>query len=165
MAVQQPADRRLRARVTRARRDVLAGLVFITFGLAFAVLSTGYEVGSPVRMGPGYFPLVLGIILVLLGGLVAVRGMLFGDGEAIGLVPWRAIVLLLTAIVVFGLTVRGLGLVPSTLIAVFLSALASRRATPVSVVLVSIGLTVLCVLVFGVALNLRLTFFGPWLPL
>ena len=136
----------------------------MVFGLAFAVLSTGYEVGSPVRMGPGYFPLVLGIILVGLGGLVAVRGVLFGDGEAIGVVPWRAIVLLLTAVIVFALTVRGLGLVPSTLIAVLLAALASRRATPVSVVLVSVGLTVLCVLVFVVALSLRLTLIGPWFP-
>ena len=133
------------------------------FGLAFAVLSTGYEVGSPVRMGPGYFPLVLGIILVGLGGLVAVRGVLFGEGEAIGVVPWRAIVLLLTAIIIFGVTVRGLGLVPSTLIAVLLSALASRRATLMSVVLVTLGLTALCVLVFVVALNLRLTLIGPWL--
>jgi len=137
----------------------------VAFGLAFAVLSTGYEVGSPVRMGPGYFPLVLGILLVGLGGLVAVRGVLFGDGDAIGIVPWRAIVLLLAAIITFGVTVRGLGLVPSTLIAVLLSALASRRATLISVLLVSVGLTALCVLVFVVALNLRLTLLGPWLPL
>jgi hypothetical protein len=165
VAAPQPVDRRLRVRVTRARRDVLAGLLFVAFGLAFAVLSTGYEVGSPVRMGPGYFPLVLGILLVGLGGLVAVRGVLFGDGDAIGIVPWRAIVLLLAAIITFGVTVRGLGLVPSTLIAVLLSALASRRATLISVLLVSVGLTALCMLVFVVALNLRLTLFGPWLPL
>ncbi len=139
--------------------------MFVAFGLAFAVLSTAYEVGSPVRMGPGYFPLVLGIILAILGSLVAIRGVLFGDGEAIGTIPWRAIVLLLSAIVVFGLTVRGLGLVPSTLIAVILAALASRRATAVNVVLVSVGLTLLCVLVFVVALNLRLELIGPWLPL
>ena len=137
----------------------------MAFGLVFAVLSTGYEVGSPVRMGPGYFPLVLGIMLVGLGGLVAVRGVLFGDGEAIGVVPWRAIVLLIAAIIIFGVTVRGLGLVPSTLIAVLLSARASRRATLMSVVLVSVGLTALCVLVFAVALNLRLTLIGPWIPL
>jgi hypothetical protein len=47
-----------------ARKDLLAGAVFVAFGLAFAVTSTTYEVGSPLRMGPGFFPLALGGILV-----------------------------------------------------------------------------------------------------
>jgi hypothetical protein len=151
--------------VHRARKDVLAGLVFIAFGLAFAVIATTYEVGSPVRMGPGYFPLAIGVILVFLGGTVAVRGVIGTEAQAIGAIPWRAIVLLVAAVIVFGLTVRGLGLIPSTFITVLLSALASRRARPVSVGLVTVGLTILCVLVFVVALNLRLPLVGPWLPM
>jgi hypothetical protein len=144
-------------------RDVLAGLVFAAFGLAFAVSATAYDIGSPVQMGPGYFPIVLGIILVILGGLVAVRGVLATDDQAIGVVPWRAIVLVLAAVIVFGLTVRGLGLIPSTFIASGLAALASRRSRLITIVAVSIGLTIVCVLVFVVALSLRLPLVGPWL--
>jgi hypothetical protein len=148
----------------RARKDLLAGLTFVAFGLGFAGLATAYEIGTPVRMGPGYFPLVLGGILAVLGGTIIAKGFLAGEGEAIGTIPWRAMALILAAVLVFGFTVRGLGLVPATFIAALLSALASRRTTVLRVALVSVGLTILCVLVFVVALSLRLPLVGPWIP-
>ena len=147
----------------RALKDILAGLIFVAIGVAFAVIATAYEVGTPVRMGPGYFPLVLGGTLALLGGLIVVKGVINGEAEAIGAIPWRAIALIVGAILFFGLTVRGLGLIPSTFITALLSSLASRRASVVGVVLVSVGLTALCVLVFAVGLSLRLPLLGPWI--
>jgi hypothetical protein len=147
-----------------ALKDILAGLTFVAFGLAFAVLATGYAVGTPVRMGPGFFPLGLGALLVLLGGIIAVKGFLAAEGEAIGVVPWRALGLILGAVLFFGLTVRGLGVVPSTFIAVLMSTFASRRTGLLGAVLITVGLTVLCVLIFVVALQLRLPLIGPWIP-
>lgn len=144
-------------------KDILAGLTFIAFGGAFAVLATEYEVGTPVRMGPGYFPLVLGGTLAFLGILIVVKGVISGEAEAIGAIPWRAIALIVGAILFFGLTLRGLGLIPSTFITALLSSVASRRASVVGVVLVSVGLTALCVLVFAMALSLRLPLVGPWI--
>lgn len=147
----------------RALKDALAGIVFVVFGLGFAVGATTYEIGSPVRMGPGYLPLLLGGILVVLGGLIVVKGFLDPETDPIGSVPVRATLLLLAATVVFGLAVRPLGLVPATLIAAALAATASRKATPVSVAAIAIGLTVLCMVIFVFALSLRLPLFGPLL--
>ena len=148
----------------RSLKDILAGLVFVAFGLVFAVVATSYEIGSPLRMGPGYFPFVLGCLLVLLGGVIAVKGFLAGDGEAIGVIPWRAVGLIMAAVLFFGLTVRGLGLVPSVFVTALVSGYASRRTSLAMGLLVTVGLTVLCILVFVVALRLRLPLLGPWIP-
>jgi hypothetical protein len=70
----------------------------------------------------------------------------------------------LGAVVLFGLTVRGLGLVPSVFLASLLSAFASERTGVIGAVVIAAGLTTVCILVFVVALSLRLPLFGPWLP-
>lgn len=145
----------------RALKDALAGLVFVAFGLGFGVGATSYEIGSPVRMGPGYVPLLLGGILVVLGIAIIVKGFVDPETEPIGTVPWRATIVLFAAVVIFGLAVRPLGLVPATLVAAGLAVVASRKASPVSVVAIAIGLTALCVVIFAFALSLRLPLFGP----
>jgi Tripartite tricarboxylate transporter TctB family len=150
----------------RAATDILAGLIFVAFGLAFATTSLSYEIGTPLRMGPGYFPLALGGILVLLGLLIAGKGFVSSSGaeERLGSVPWRALVLIVVALLFFGLTVRGLGLVLATAVTALLTALASHRTGILAAVAIAAGLTVLCVLIFVLALQLRLPLVGPWLP-
>ena len=147
----------------RARKDLLAGAVFAGFGLAFAITSTTYDIGTPLRMGPGFFPLVLGGILVVLGVSIAVKGLVAGEGGDVGPVPWRALVLLLAAIVFFGFTVRDLGLVPALCVTVLLAALAGRGVRIVPAVVIAASLTALSVLIFVVLLQLRLPLVGPWL--
>lgn len=146
-----------------ARKDLLAGATFVGFGLAFAITSTTYEIGSALRMGPGYFPLVLGALLVLLGILIAVKGFVAGEGDDIGPVPWKAAALIVAALLFFGFTVRGLGLVPSLLVTVFMTAMAGRRARVVPAVVIAGSLTALSVLIFVIVLQLRLPYFGPWI--
>jgi hypothetical protein len=150
----------------RAATDILAGLIFVAFGLAFAITSSRYELGTPLRMGPGYFPLALGGVLVVLGLLVAGKGVIASsDAEGrLGRVPWRALSLIVLAVLFFGLTVRGLGVVPATAVTALLAALASSRTGILAAVAIAAGLTVLCVLIFLLALQLRLPMFGPWLP-
>ena len=151
----------------RAVPDIMAGLIFVAFGLAFAIASLRYDLGTPLRMGPGYFPLALGGILVLLGLLIVGKGLISGTGaeeERLGNIPWRALVLITAAVLFFGLTVRGLGIVPATAVSALLTALASYRTGILAAVAIAAGLTVLCVLIFLVALQLRLPMFGPWLP-
>jgi len=150
--------------IQSARRDLLAGGIFVAFGLAFAGLSLTYEVGSPLNMGPGYFPLVLGGILALLGISTMVKGLLAGQGEAIGTVPWKAAGLLVVAIIFFGVTVRGLGLIPSLFVTTLLSAFAGHGTRVIPAVLIATGLTVMCVVIFVVALQLRLPLIGSWIP-
>jgi hypothetical protein len=150
----------------RAVTDILAGLIFVAFGLAFAIASLRYPLGTPLRMGPGYFPLALGGILVFLGLLIVGKGFVSGAGAEgrLGNVPWRALLLIVLAVLFFGLTVRGLGLVPATAVTALLTALASQRTSILAAVAIAVGLTALCVLIFVLALQLRLPLFGPWLP-
>jgi hypothetical protein len=147
----------------RSLQDILAGLTFVAFGLAFAGLSIGYGIGTTVRMGAGYFPLVLGGALALLGGLIVARGFLAGEEGAVGFIPWRAVVLIVGAVLIFGFTVRGLGLVPSTFVTALMSAFASRRIGVLAAFAIAAGLTILCVLIFVIGLSLRLPLVGTWL--
>lgn len=149
----------------KALPDILGGTIFVVFGLAFAVMSATYDIGTPFQMGPGFFPLVLGGILVLLGVLVVGSGFVAEREEHVGTVPWRAVVLITAAFVFFGLTIRGLGVVPSLFITTLLAAFASERMRPVSAVAIAVGLTCLSVVIFIVVLQLRLPLFGPWLPI
>jgi hypothetical protein len=148
----------------RALKDILAGSAFIAFGLAFAGIATTYEVGTTLEMGPGYFPLALGLLLALLGVAIIVKGFIGEEGLPIGRVPWRAIALLTASLVVFGLTVRGLGLVPSVFVTTALAGYAGARPGVVQPLVIAAGLTVLTILIFVVALQLRLSLFGPWIP-
>jgi Tripartite tricarboxylate transporter TctB family len=143
-------------------RDIGAGLIFIAIGILFGLGSIGLEIGTALRMGPGYFPLVLAGILVALGLVILANG--FGHPTTGSLaVPWRGLVLILAAPIVFGLTVRGLGLVPAVMLVVLIAAFASRRMSVLLALVLTVALTLFCVLVFSLGLGLPLRLFGPWL--
>jgi len=145
----------------KSRKDALAGLVFIAFGVAFAIGSLNYDLGVVSRMGPGYVPLALGCLLVLFGVLTIVEGVLRGEGSPIGPVPWRAIILLIGAVLFFGFTVRRLGLVPSIFVAAIMAAFSSSRTSVVQAIVIALALTVFCVLLFVEALGLPVRMFPP----
>lgn len=143
-------------------RDIGAGLIFIAIGILFGLGSIGLEIGTALRMGPGYFPLVLAGLLVGLGLVILAHGL--GHPTTGGLAfPWRGLVLILVAPVVFGLTIRGLGLVPAVMLVVLISAFASQRMSMLLALVLSVALTLFCVLVFSFGLGLPLRLFGPWL--
>ena len=149
--------------VRRQLKDILAGALFIALGLVFAVGALAYEIGDPLRMGPGYMPLVLGLLLTGLGVGIVIKAFVAGEGGDIGRVEWRAIVLIVAALIFFGLTVRGLGVAASLLGTTLLASLARARTSLLEAVLVSVGLTVLSVVLFIFVLQLRLPLTGPWL--
>ena len=151
--------------VRLALRDLLAGGTFIALGVAFAAGSLAYDIGTPVRMGPGYVPLVLGVVLAGLGVLVIVKGFIAGEGEPIGEVDWRAVILVTAALLFFGVTVRGLGVVGALFGASLLAALARSQTSVREALVIAVGLTALSVLIFIVALQLRLPLVGTWIPL
>ncbi len=148
----------------KSPKDLLSGLIFIGFGLAFGYASLGYDIGTALRMGPGYFPVVLSGIMVALGAIILVQGLFTGpDATPIGGVPWLALVLILGALVFFGVTARGLGLVPALFVAAFMSAFASKRTGVLGALLLGVGLALICWLIFIWALGLPLRPIGPWL--
>jgi hypothetical protein len=147
----------------RSFPDVLAGGVFVLSGGAFVVGSLGYELGTPLRMGPGAFPLLVGLILAGLGLAIVIKGLVAGEVIAFGPIPWRAVVVIVLAVLFFGFTVRGLGFVPTSAVTALLTTLASSRVRPLMAVAVAAGLTVASTLIFVVGLQLRLPLWGPWL--
>lgn len=145
------------------KADFFAGLVFILFGIVFGVQCLGLEMGTTFRMGPGYFPTVLSVILLGLGAAI-VFSSTRSVGEDIGTYAWRGMVFILAAPIFFGLTVRGLGFVPSIFLTTLIAALAGLKLKPLYAVVLAIGVTIFCTLVFSVALGLPFRRFGPWLP-
>ena len=148
----------------RALKDILAGGIFIALGLEFAFGALAYSIGTPLRMGPGYVPLVLGGLLAILGVAVIVKGFMAGEGEEIGTPDWRAVILVAAALFFFGITVRGLGVVGALFGASLMAALARSQTSWKEALAIAIGITVLSVVIFIFALQLRLPLVGPWIP-
>jgi len=92
------------------QKDFFAGLMFIIAGAAFAWGATDFTVGTGAHMGPGYFPLLLGSLLMLIGAAVTFKGMTANDpdGEKIGKWAWRQLICILGANLVFGVLLGGL---------------------------------------------------------
>ena len=154
--------------------DMLAGSTFVALGLAFALGGRTYGIGSTKAMGPGFVPVVLGVILTVLGVVITVQGFRGGnphDREAAaerGPVPWVRGAMLVAGIVFFGATIEGLGLAPTLFVTTFVAALACRGVGPRGVgplkaLGISVGLTVLCLGIFVGLLQLRLPLLGDWL--
>ena len=145
-------------------KDILSGLLFVGFGAAFGYAATGYPLGTAFRMGPGYFPLLLAGALAVLGVAILIKGVTAAAADSpVGVVPWRGALFLLGALVYFGATVRGLGLVLALFGTALLSALASRHNARLAAVAIAAALTVACVAVFHYGLGVAVPLFGPWL--
>lgn len=94
----------------KSQKDFYSGLMFMLIGGAFAWGATHYSVGTGARMGPGYFPLMLGILLAALGAVILIYSLIehTEDGEPIGKFAWRPVVFVLGANLVFGVLLGGL---------------------------------------------------------
>jgi hypothetical protein len=106
----------------KSQKDFFSGLMFTLVGAAFAWGATSYNIGTGARMGPGYFPLLLGIFLAVLGGLITFYSLIehTEDGEPVGAFAWKPVVFILGANIVFGILLAGLprfGIPPMGLIA------------------------------------------------
>ena len=89
-------------------QDFYSGLMFAVVGVAFAIGATNYNIGTGARMGPGYFPLGLGVILAVLGGIIMLKGVIGREGPKMGKVALRPLLCVLGANVVFGILLAGL---------------------------------------------------------
>lgn len=94
----------------KSQKDFFAGAMFCAVGAAFAAGATTYTVGEGARMGPGYFPLMLGIVLALLGMAVIFRALVVEteDGEPVGKWAWKPLAYILGANLLFGVLLGGL---------------------------------------------------------
>ena len=136
-----------------ANKDLWAGLSLIVIGgVAFAI-ALGYPIGTALRMGAGYFPIVLSGLLIFFGVCLLLRAI--ASTENIG-GTWspRALVVLPLALALFGVLVERAGFVPAMFVLIFGSALGGKEFKILEVLALAVGLTALCVAVFIYGLGL-----------
>lgn len=143
--------------------DAATGVLLMLTAAFFGWQTTGLEIGTSLRMGPGYFPMILSGLLFLLGLVIFLKALRSPAGEPFGVIAWRGLMFILPAPVFFGLTVRGLGFVPSLFITTLIAAQASLRMRPLPALLLAVLVTFFSTLVFSYALGLPFRRFGPWL--
>jgi putative tricarboxylic transport membrane protein len=142
-------------------QDFWAGLLYLTCGVSAVTIARHYDMGSAVRMGPGAFPTVLGLVLSLIG-LVALGRAFLQSRRPLG--PWagKGLVLVTAATLVFGGLVRGAGVAIALPVLVLLSAAASARHRWGASLALAVGLTVFCIAVFLKGLGIALPILGTW---
>lgn len=144
-----------------SRDDMIAGAVFLGSGLVFGGTTLlSLDVGTPAEMGPGFFPLALCGVLVVLGAAI-LWGARDRTDEAAPPLNLRAVVLVIAAPVVFGLTIRTLGLVPALLISLGLAVAARPRIGALRGAAIVLGVTAFCVGVFAYGLRVPVDLVNP----
>ena len=141
-------------------KDFYAGVMFFTTGLASLILAFSYPLGTAARMGPGYFPRVLGGLLMALGAILSIRSFKL-VGEPIAGFAWKAIALVLGGVCIFGAIVNTVGLVVATTVLIFVSGYASKDFNVKESIYSSIVLSFFAVMMFIVGLKLQFPIF-PW---
>ena len=140
----------------RNRKDFWAGLLFAAFGLFFSGFGTRYTFGSAARMGPGYFPTVLGVLLVILGAVIALAALSpKAEEHHVAKFDWRTIVLVLGSVVLFGVLLNRAGLVIALVAVVMVSSYASHEFGWKAALINTVVLIALCLAVFVYALSLQ----------
>jgi hypothetical protein len=145
----------------RNQRDFGAGIMYMVIGLFFAIVATQYKMGTAAKMGPGYFPFWLGVLMTLLGLLVLVKSL--RASAAIEKIPkfnWRIILQITGAVVLYGLLLPRMGFLIAVVVLVFVAAGASKEFTWKGTALNAAFLLTFTYSVFVVGLKLQF----PLLP-
>ena len=144
----------------RSVKDFNAGLMFIVIGGVFALGANQYPMGTAVRMGPAYFPSILGWGTVALGLFVLVESF-FVDEEPPAPVLWRPLILVLTAVMLFGALVNTGGLITATVVLIIVSALGGHEFRWHEAIISAVLLSITVWAIFDKALGLPFKLF-PW---
>jgi hypothetical protein len=149
----------------KSQQDFFSGLMFMVVGVAFAWGATRYNIGEGARMGPGYFPLLLGVVLAGLGGFIIFESLVVEteDGEPIGSWAWKPLGFILAANFVFGILLGGLpsiglpamGMVVAIYALTFLSSLAGDEFSVKENLILATVLAIGSYLAFIVLLKLQ----------
>lgn len=145
----------------RDQKNFWSGVMFIAFGVFFVGYARQYDMGTAARMGPSYFPTVLGGLMVLLGIIVLIQGLATeqADGK-IEPFNFKALVLVLGAVVAFGLLLRPAGLLVALFVLIAVSSFGSHEFKVRDMLLLSIGMSLLVLGVFIYGLSMTI----PVLP-
>lgn len=129
----------------KSQKDFWSGLMFVVVGLGFAWGATNYSFGTSARPGPGYFPFGLGILMAIMGAMVWFGSITVEteDGDPIGPIAWKPLIIIVASVVMFGLILPRLGLLISLPLLIIVSALAGDewhwKDSVISVVVLTLG--------------------------
>ena len=142
----------------KSEKDFWSGLMFIAIGVGFAWGASNYSFGSAARPGPAYFPFGLGVILAVLGLFVLIKGLTLDvpGGDKIGGWPFKPWIVILGAVVIFGLALPRLGMIITLPLLIGIASLGSGEFRLKEVVINAVVLTLGCWLVFIKGLNLTI---------
>ncbi len=122
------------------QEDFWAGLMFAGFGLLAMVISMDYPFGTASRMVPGYFPTVLGGIMLTLGAIVAVMALKSDSEKKIVPFAWKPMIMLSLGFIVFGWGIDNIGFIPSLFVMILVTAAAGQTFKIVEVLILSVAL-------------------------
>ena len=142
----------------RTSKDVLAGLLFLAIGTGAIAVARDYPFGTAMRMGSGYFPTVLGGILVLFGAFLVVRGARSRERMAITW-GWKPLACIVLSMVLFAFLMPRFGLVPALVALFFVSAFGGREFRAKEVLALTVVMTAFAVIVFVYVLKLPFQLF------
>ena len=146
----------------RSSKDFCTGLIYIFFGVSAILIARDYAMGTGLKMGPGYFPTILGGVLSAIGAIAVIRSFIVA-GTPVGAFAFKGLTLVSVSVLMFGFIVRGAGLAVALPLLIIISAGASMRFRWRPTLLIAGGLTIFCVLVFLKGLGIPLPIIGPWL--
>ena len=131
----------------KSPQDLGAGAVFVLIGVAGLYFGRELAFGTAARMGPGYFPILLSVLILAIGIIVAIRG-LTTEGPPIEPVQLRPIAMIVAAILIFGVLIDVVGLVLTALLLTVFAAYARREVKLTETILLGAGLAAFTVAVF-----------------
>jgi hypothetical protein len=139
----------------RHPKDFWSGVIFTAMGAFAVIYGSKYTLGTAARMGPGYFPRILGILMIVLGLILVLRAFKL-EGDKVPAWKWKPTLFVLGSVVLFGSIVKFLGMAISTVILIVLASAASHEFRPKEAVISGVLLAALAVGVFIMGLNLQL---------
>jgi len=152
----------------RNHRDLWSGILFMAFGVAFVFFAREYTMGTAAKMGPAYFPTVLGGLLTVLGAVISIRGLgrteQGGEPEVrVDPTGWREVFLILLAVIAFAATLPSMGIIVSIVILIWLASPASHEFKVKDTLIATLVLLTLSYLVFVRGLELQFPFLPKFL--
>lgn len=149
----------------KSERDFWSGVMFIAIGIFFGVGAGNYSLGTSARPGPGYFPLMLSVLMAILGAVVLFKSLTIETegGDKVGPFAWRPLLIVVASIIVFGLLLPRLGLFATVPLLIVMVSLATTEFTWVGTLVNAAVLTVFAWLVFVVGLKLTIPLYPAFL--
>ena len=145
----------------RDKRNFLSGLLLVGFGLGALLIARTYKMGTAFRMGSGYFPVMLSSLLIVIGMIVA--ALAFRSGEAkLPKVAWRQLIMVSAAVALFGLIIKGTGLLLATFAMVIVSRLARPGYSWMETIVLGVALSVVCSAIFYFGLRIQMSLLPTW---